>query len=167
MLGSFARFVPLWLVMLGLGGCSSDSGFTTDVAGDYTVAITNGSSSCNFSDWQEGKGTSGIELTLTQDGSNVHGTLGGVTGAFFSLVFGSAEFDGTIHGRSFELENFGSRPSTSGNCVFTYDSKVEGTQSGDSISGTITYSTQTNQNPDCDAAECAASQRFSGSRPPK
>jgi len=158
-----ARFL---LPLAALSGCSSDGEFTADVAGQYTVAITNGANSC-FESWEEGKETSGIELSLTQDGSKVHGVLGGASGAFFALAFGSADFDGSIHGDSFTLDNYGSRATTAGNCVYTYNATVNGSLNGDSISGTITYASKTNDNPDCEAVECSASQRFSGARPPR
>jgi hypothetical protein len=166
MLGRSGLLLAISFALLGPCGCSSDDEFTTDVAGKYTLAITNGENDC-FQDWEVGKETTGIELSLTQDGKNVHGTLGGLSGAFFMLAFGSADFDGTIQGSSIELDNYGSRPATSGNCVYTYNAKVTGNQTGDSIAGTITYAAQTNGNPDCDAVECSASQKFSGSRPPK
>lgn len=153
--------------LLGLAGCSSEAEFTSDVSGTYTVAITNGASDCDFKDWVEGKETSGIDLVITQDDRNIHGTLGGVTGAFFTLAFGSAEFDGTISGDELSMTNYGSRSNMSGNCSYTYNSTVAGKQNGDAISGTITYATKTNGNPDCSAVECSATQDFSGARPPK
>ncbi|HWA73000.1 MAG TPA: hypothetical protein VG937_11715 [Polyangiaceae bacterium] len=156
-------------LLLALGGCDSSEEFTSDiadVAGNYTVAVTNGASSCTF-DWEEGKESTGIDLTITQDGENLHATLGGVTGALFSLLFGSAEFDGMLHGKSLDLTNYGQRTSQQGNCSFTYNSIVSATQMGDAVEGTITYTTKTNGNPDCAAVECSAVQRFSGSRPPK
>jgi hypothetical protein len=164
---SFCEKALFTTIALALFGCSSGDGFTASVAGVYTVAITNEHDTCNFQNWEEGKETTGIELSITQNDTDIHGTLGGVVGAFFTLAFGSAEFDGSIHGNSFELDNYGSRSMTSGNCVYTYNSSVDGTQNGDSISGTITYASKTNGNPDCDAIECSASQKFSGSRPPK
>jgi hypothetical protein len=153
--------------MLALSGCSSEAEFTSDVSGTYTVAITNGANDCDFKDWIDGKETSGIELVVTQDNRNIHGTLGGVTGAFFTLAFGSAEFDGSISGDELSMTNYGSRSNTSGNCSYTYNSTVAGKQNGDAIAGSITYATKTNGNPDCSAVECAATQDFSGARPPK
>ena len=44
---------------------------------------------------------------------------------------------------------------------------AEAKQTGDTIAGTITYSTKTNGNPDCKAVECSATQKFNGARPPK
>jgi hypothetical protein len=157
------------LLLLVTGGCDSSEEFTSDiadVAGNYTVAVTNGASSCSF-DWEEGKESTGIDLTIMQDGQNLHATLGGATGALFSLLFGSPDFDGVLQGKSLELTNYGQRTSQQGNCSFTYNSIVDATQMGDAIEGTLTYATKTNGNPDCAAVECSAVQRFSGSRPPK
>src|SRR5438876_11452398 len=94
-----------FLLGVGLGGCSSDDGFTADVGGTYTVAITNEDSTCPFDNWVVGKETTGIGLTITQNGQNIHGTLDGITGAFFALAFGSANFDGTIKGNSLTPNN--------------------------------------------------------------
>jgi hypothetical protein len=167
MLGIARKLSAVLLPLLGLFGCGSDQEFTADAAGVYTVAITNQDSSCQFMDWVPGKETSGIELTITQDVDNLHGSLGGITGLFFAAAFGSADFSGSIHGNSLTLTNYGTRSTTQGNCTFTYNATVNGTQTMDAISGTITYSTQTNGNPDCEAVKCSALQKFSGTRPPK
>ena len=159
---SFALLLPL----LALGACGSDDEFTADVAGSYSVAITNGASSCAF-DWEEGKEATNIGLIITQEGSTVHGTLDGLTGAWFKVLFGSADFDGTIKGSSLTLTNYGENTTIEGNCSYTYNSTVEAKQTGDTIAGTITYSPKTNGNPDCKAIECSATQKFNGARPPK
>ena len=90
-----------------------------------------------------------------------------MTGALFTLLFGSADFDGTIKGSALNLTNYGSRAAQDGNCSYTYNSTVSATQSKDTIEGTITYATKTNGNPDCAAVECSATQRFNGTRPPQ
>jgi hypothetical protein len=167
MLGKSRRLLALSACALGLFGCSSEDEFTADASGTYTVAISNRASSCDFKDWVEGKETSGIELVITQDNRNIHGTLGGVTGAFFTVAFGSAEFDGSIQADRLSMTNYGTRANMTGNCSYTYNATVDGTQTGDAISGTITYATKTNGNPDCSAVECSATQDFSGSRPPR
>ena len=167
MLAFSRKSLAILLPLLGLCGCSSNNEFTADVAGNYTIAITNGASTCNFDNWVEGKETSGIGLVITQDEQNVHATLDGVTGALFTLLFGSPDFDGTIKGSSLNLTNYGSRAAQEGNCSYTYNSTVSATQSKDTIEGTITYATKTNGNPDCDAIECSATQRFNGTRPPR
>ena len=130
------------------------------------AVVTNGASTCTF-EWEEGKQSTGIELGITQDGEKVQATLGGVTGALFTLVFGSALFDGTVQGSALELTNYGERTAQQGNCSFTYNAVVEAEQMGDSIEGTLDYTAKTNGNPDCAQVECSAQQRFSGSRPPR
>ena len=167
MLGLPRKSLALLLPLLGLCDCGSNDEFTADVAGVYSVGITNEGNTCPFDNWEVGKETPGVGLTITQDGQTIHGQLDGLVGAFFALAFGSAEFDGTIKGSSLTLNNYGTRPQTMGNCSFTYNSTVRGSLTGDSIAGTITYSAATNNNPDCAAVECSASQKFSGSRPPK
>lgn len=169
MLDRTGNLLAISLTLCALGGCGSGDTFTTqvaDVAGNYTVAITNDASSCTF-DWEEGKESTGIQLAITQDGHNLQATLGGATGALFSLLFGSADFEGTVSGSSIELTNYGERTAQQGNCSYTYNSIAKATQTGDTIEGTLTYTTKTNGNPDCAAVECSALQRFSGSRPPK
>jgi hypothetical protein len=169
MMDQARKCLAIVLPLVLLVGCDSDGEFTADggdVAGSYTVAITNGASTCSFG-WEEGKETTGIELTITQAGQNLHATLGGATGAWFALLFGTADFDGTLKANALELTNYGERTAQQGNCSYTYNSNVQATQTNDTIEGTITYVTKTNGNPDCAAIECSATQRFSGNRPPK
>jgi hypothetical protein len=166
MLVHLRKSSAILLPLLALGACGSSDEFTADVAGSYSVAITNGASSCAF-DWEEGKEASNIGLIITQEGNDIHASLDGLTGAWFKLVFGSADFDGTIKGSSLTLTNYGERTTQAGNCSYTYNSTVEAKQTGDTIAGTITYSPKTNGNPDCEAIECSATQKFNGARPPK
>jgi len=84
MLALSRKSLAVLLPLLSLGGCGSDNEFTADVAGSYTIAITNGASTCKFDNWVEGKETSGIGLTITQDGQKVHATLDGVIGGLFT-----------------------------------------------------------------------------------
>lgn len=167
MLGQSRKSLAILLPVLALVGCSSDDEFTADVAGSYTIALTNDESTCAFSNWEKDKETSGIGLVITQDGDKIQGTLDGLAATFFDLWLGSHDFDGTIKGRALTLTNFGERPTQQGNCSFTYNAVVKANQNADTIEGTITYSPQTNGNPDCAAVECSALQRFSGVRPPK
>jgi hypothetical protein len=166
MLGLTRKSLGFLLPVLGLLGCSSDNEFTADVAGTYTVAIKNGKSTCNFDNWEEGKETTGVDLTLTQTGQKVHGVIGGAAGVLFNIAIGSNELDGTIKNTSISMTGYG-RSLTQGNCAYSYNVIVSGTQTDDNISGTMTYATKTNGNPDCSAIECSATQQFNGSRPPQ
>lgn len=150
-----------------LPGCGDgEDEFTVNVAGDYTLALTNRASSCAFDNWVEDESSSGIPLTVTQNGSELDGTVGGGAGLLLALWLGSAEFEGTAKGSTLTMTNYGTTQAREGNCSFTYNAVVRGTLKDNSISGTITYSPATNDNPDCANVECSAVQEFSGSRPP-
>jgi hypothetical protein len=166
MLGLTRKSLGVLLPLVALCGCSSDSEFTNDVAGTYTVAITNGKSSCDFKDWVEDKEATGVDLTITQDGQKIHGTIGGIAGVYLVVAIGTNELDGTIQKDSLSMTGYG-RSMMQGNCAFSYNVNVKGTQTGDSINGSITYATKSNRNPDCAALECSATQAFNGSRPPQ
>lgn len=159
---SLVLFTPVWLA-----GCSSEEEFTADVSGNYTVAVTNRTSTCAFMDWVEGKESSGIGFAITQDDEALHATVDGAAAIFFNLALGSVEFDGAVKRSSFELINYGSRSQMQGNCTFTYNATVAGELNGDAISGTITYAPATNDSPDCASVTCEAYQDFSGTRPPR
>jgi hypothetical protein len=151
-----------------LPGCGDgEDEFTVNVTGDYTVALTNRESTCDFPDWVEGESASGISLNIMQNGSELSGTVDGLAGVALALRLGSSEFEGSAKGSTLTLTNYGSIPARQGNCSFTYNATVRGTLRDNAISGTITYTPATNDNPDCASVECSAVQEFSGARPPK
>ena len=164
------KFCGLLAVLVGVLGCSSEAEFTeatADVSGNYQIALTNRTSSCDFKDWVEGKEAAGIGLLIAQDGEALHATVDGITAVWLGLALGSAEFEGTAERSAIQLTNYGSRAQTVDNCTFTYDATVNGELEGDAISGTITYAPHTNGASACGNLECQALQDFSGSRPPR
>jgi hypothetical protein len=54
-----------------------------------------------------------------------------------------------------------------GSCTYTFDATTDATLDGDTISGTTVYAPVLGTDPACDGIVCTASQRFSGSRPPR
>jgi hypothetical protein len=138
-----------------------------DLAGSYTIAITNGDNPCQFQNWNAGAKTSGIPLNITQDGANLTATVQGAAAVELTLLLGSADYKGTASGAGFELDNFGTSSFKNGNCAFTIKSTVNGTIAGDVIMGTIDYTPVTNGSPNCGAlAACMTEQLFNGTRPP-
>jgi hypothetical protein len=149
-------------------GCGDDENddFTADVSGDYTVALTNADNGCAFEQWERGDTTTGIGLSIEQQGRKLDASVDGVSSFVLGLVLGTAEFEGEARGLSFTMTAYGTIPRREGNCSFTINAEVEGELDGDSISGTITYAPATNDNPDCAEVRCSSVQNFSGSRPP-
>jgi hypothetical protein len=169
MLGSSRQLLAVLPLVLGLFACGSEDEFTANVGGDYTLALTNGKSTCNWDNWVEGKETTGVGFTLTQDGKALTGKVDPVTEVVFSLILGPGEFKGAVDGNTLTMTRPGKsvNATATNNCAYSYNATVDASQMGDSLAGTITYSTATNDNPDCDAVKCSATQKFNGSRAPQ
>jgi hypothetical protein len=152
------------VVALVVAGCGDDP---ANVAGDYTVAVTSGANGCNLTNWQEGSSTSGIGVTITQDGGNATAIIEGFVGQYVMAALGSRTFTGTVDGTDLDLDLIGTNALTTGNCTYTYNALLDGGIDGDVIIGTITYTAATNDQTDCAPLEgCESIQDFNGTRPP-
>jgi hypothetical protein len=136
------------------------------VAGNYTIAITNKENGCHYANWTDGQMTSGIPFTISQTGDMVTGQVGGLAGAYVTVILGANAFTGTVSGSSFVMDLTG-RAGAQGNCAYTTHAQITGSISGDAITGTLRYTDQTNNGTDCgDLNTCESSQAFTGVRPP-
>jgi len=157
------------LLLLGclpwLLSCGDDA--PVALAGQYTIALTNESDSCNNPNFTVGQTTMNIPLVITQDDNRVTADVGRPVAGVLDLVLGGHVYTGEVHGSSFSLTLFGTRSATMGNCTFTINSTIDGSLDGDLIMGDVTHRPADNGNPDCTAvATCATVQRFNGTRPP-
>lgn len=158
------------LVVLGVwlaaaAGCASDP---AQIAGDYTVGVTNRDNGCNFPNWTVGAMTSGVDVKIAESGSSVTADVTGGTGAVLDFAFGSSSFTGTIDGNQLNLTLEGTRVQQSGTCTYTYNGQIIATANGDTMTGRINYTPATNGNSSCTAvAGCLTYQEFNGSRPPQ
>ncbi len=145
-------------------GCSDPA----DVAGDYTVALTNRENGCNFDNWTVGNTSSNIPVTITQEGSSMSATVGGGAAVVLDLALGGHVYQGDVDGSHLTATIYGNRSATNGNCTFTYNSTFDADSDGDFLTGEIRYTPATNGNPDCATIEgCVNRQEFNGSRPPQ
>jgi hypothetical protein len=166
---AFASVVPVIALAALAAACggNSFSSQTADVAGDYTVDLKTGDNGCMFTSWTPGSSTMNVPVTLTQQGTTVTATVGGLAAAVLDLVLGTAQFQGTVTGDSFSLSAFGTAHATDGDCSYTLKATLAGSISGDSIQGQITYSESTNGSPACSYhATCTSVQNFDGVRAP-
>ena len=149
-----------------MAGCGSSA--PVNVAGSYTVAVTNKDNGCNLMSWTSGNSASGIGVSISQNGSMADATVQGATGTYLDLVLGSHDFTGNVDGDHLALTLYGTRQSTSGNCSWTFNANLDADLSGDVLTGTIDYVEKTNGNPDCtaDQSTCKSEQDFNGTRPP-
>ena len=148
--------------------CAACGGSDADVAGNFTIAVTNRDNGCNFANWMVDATASGIAVTVTQDGSNVTATVGGLTAILLNAALGSNAYTGSVDGDDLELEIIGTNTMTSGNCMFTYNSEIFATIDGDLLEGQIHYRGAGNGNTDCASITgCDSFQDFNGTRPPE
>jgi phage-related protein len=156
------RCLPLLIVV---AACSSSP---ANVAGTYSVAVTNRDNGCNLMNWTVGNSAANIGVTITQNGTQAIATVNGLVGGYLDVVLGSHELSGTVDGDHLSLTLFGTRTSSSGNCTWTYNANLEADLNGDILQGTIDYRPKTNGNPDCTQmlATCSSRQDFNGTRPP-
>ena len=139
-----------------------------DVAGNYTVSVTNGPDRCATGSWTEGDSSSGIPVVITQDGDQITIFVEGPTGTLLSLGVGDNQFDGQVSGSSITAALVGDVTQRQDMCVYTYTVDMRGTIDGDLLEGTLTWRPVTNGHADCGALDtCEGNvQNFNGTRPP-
>lgn len=152
--------------LLGLVCLAACNNGPADVAGDYTMALTNKDNGCMFMNYTVGATTTGVQVTITQASSTATATVMGGGGLVLDAVLGGNVFSGKVDGDSIDLTLPGSRSFTNGNCAFTYNGEILGSLAGDTLTGRIEYTAATNMNPDCTNQGCITTQDFNGTRPP-
>jgi hypothetical protein len=154
------------LLGVPLLGCGSSE--PADVAGNYSIALTNRDNGCNLANWTVGEQATGIPVVIMQEGSTATADVQAGAGFILDAALGSSIYTGDVDGNDLFLELFGNRPQQQGNCSFTFNSEIDASLAGDALSGRINYKAATNDNPDCTALEgCVSFQEFNGTRPPE
>lgn len=148
---------------LVLAACGGDD---VNVAGSYTMQVTNGENGCMFASWTVGA-QGQAPVTITQEGSQVTATVMGFAAISLGVAVGSNVFTGTIDGDELDLAIIGDVALSQGSCAYTINAEIHATARGDSMSGRIEYRAATNNSSECGALTgCLTVQNFAGSRPP-
>lgn len=145
---------------------SSCSASPANVAGTWSINLTNGTNGCMLDNWTPGESTSGIPVTFTQSGSAVTLTVMGGYATALDIYFGSHVFTGMVDGNRIDARLVG-RAGGTGGCAYTPVIDLTGTVAGDTVTGQLLWSFDTNTSPDCGMyATCQTDQSMNGSRPP-
>jgi hypothetical protein len=165
------RYIPsavaLTLAMTACSGSSSSSALPADLSGQYSLSVTNTDNGCNYATWTIGNTAQNVPFSVSQSGADVSGTVQGAAAAYFA-VLGIGTLQGTVNGSSASLTAVGTNAVKQGTCSFFVRATVDMTLTGNTINGTVTYSNETNNAPDCGAlSTCGSHQSIAGSRPPK
>jgi hypothetical protein len=155
----------LSVIAAGVAACSGGNfqSTTANISGEYSVTLTNESNACMFTSWTNGATTQDVHVTFAQSGTTATATVDGVAAAVFDLVLGTATFQGSVQGDSFTLTAIGSNSAKDGMCAYTLKSTMQGSISGATIQGTVTYTETTNGSPDCGyRSTCSSVESFAG-----
>jgi hypothetical protein len=125
------RIRTLACSLILFAACGGDA----DVAGNYTIAVTNTDNGCMFDTFTVGETNTAIPLVITQSESSLSAEIGGLAGAAFNVVFGSDMLSGEVDGEDVELRVFGTPSATEGGCTRTANATASGTIDGDFLSG--------------------------------
>src|SRR5689334_7797456 len=114
-----------------LVACGTDD---ADVSGNYMTTITNGDNGCNFGNWTVG-GVTVAAVTIVQGGNRVTATVTGLPGLVLDAALGDHVYTGIVSGDSLNVNLFGTRSNTTGNCTYTYNSEIHAAVAGDVLTG--------------------------------
>src|SRR5690349_16693792 len=101
-----------------------------DLAGDYTISVTDGDNGCNLANWMKGTSTKNIDFTVTQSEAHAVGLVGGLAGTYMDLVLGSHKFEGEVTGDAFSMTDYGTNQGTMNGCSYTINATIDGTIDG-------------------------------------
>jgi hypothetical protein len=156
----------LALLLVLTAACGGDP---TNFTGMYSLSLTNGENGCDFANWEVGASSTGVPIVVTQveGDADVSIQVQGVAGLLISLLTTEDTTTDSVDGDNLEATIVGTRSTTEGNCTYTVTVTISATLDNDTVTGTIRYSTPTNDAPDCGAREqCRSVQNFNGTRPP-
>jgi hypothetical protein len=156
--------ILLAIVVLCVCACGSSS---ADVSGAYSGPVTNGANSCPGA-WVTGQ-TNDANVTIAQSGADVSIQVTGTAGLLLQLGFGTNAFTGSVGGNHVDARIIGSVPATAGGCQYSFNGSLSANVSGDTLSGSITYTPETNDHADCDTMSitgCSRTQSFTMTRVP-
>jgi len=157
------RTILLALVVAASTACSSDpNGPTAQVAGDYTLTVTDNQNGCQVENFTTGASQSGITMTIAQNGSSLSATGTGSTGLMLAFATGDT-LNGWIDGQEASLTSSVSH--TVGGCAYSTTATANLTFTGNQIQGTILYTDSGNGSSDCGfMQQCTSTQTVTGSR---
>ncbi len=159
--------LPSVVALLGLATSAACGSDPADVAGTYTVAVTNRTNGCNLNNWTEGSSQSGIPLLITQADEDITATVEQAWGLAVAVWLGSRSFVGTVDGHDIEATLHGTNTFNMNGCTYTLNAELIGEHSGDALSGRLNYRGLGNGTDACATiTDCVSFQEFAGVRPP-
>lgn len=154
------------VVITACGGDESEG--AADFSGNYSVAVTNRTNDCQYDGFEIGKSAQNVAFEISQSGSTASGKMTGLAGDFYLFLFGIGTLQGEVVGDTVSLSSVGTAELVKNGCKFFVRAQIDATITGDAVNGTVTYSNETAEMPQCQPLSgCTSTQALSGNRPPK
>jgi hypothetical protein len=153
------------LAAIFLAGCTSSTAPFASLGGIFTGAVVNGPNGCPVP-LEKGMRSSAV-VTVGQMEANVDVQFSGPAGSVLQVTFGSSSFSGTVSGNHVNANIVGTAATTRGGCVFTMNGVLTADLGGNTLSGDLVYTPQTNGNPECARMQvtgCITQQSFGVTR---
>ena len=90
----------------GATGCGSDP---ADVAGAFSISLTNRENGCALGNWTVGAQSQGVPVTITQSGATASADVAGLARVALDLALGNHVYQGDVDGNDIALKIIGSR----------------------------------------------------------
>jgi hypothetical protein len=157
------RTIPIAVALFASVACSSSSeGPPAQVAGDYTLTITDGQNGCNVLNFTTNATQSGTIVTIAQNGSALSATATHMSGLVLAFAAGD-KIGGMIEAEEASLAS--SANLTQGGCAYTLTATTNMTFHENQMQGTTLYTASGNGSPDCGPLQnCTTTQTFTGAR---
>jgi hypothetical protein len=155
--------LPLALVVAAAAACSSnDNAPPAQVAGDYTLTVTDNQNGCQVENFTTGATQSGITMAVTQNGTSLSATGTASSGLMLAFATGNT-LNGWIDGQEASLSSTVTH--TVGGCTYSTTATANLTFSGNQVQGSVLYTDSGNGSPDCNVMQqCTSTQTVNGSR---
>jgi hypothetical protein len=163
-MGSFGmRTILLTTLVAMVAACSGNDsdGPPAQVAGNYTLTITDQQNGCNVENFTTNASQSGTVIAIAQDGSSLSMTAMSTQGLVLAFAAGDT-LAGTIDGSQASLSS--SSGLSQGGCQYSTTATTNAHFSDSQVTGTILYTQMGNGSSDCVVQQCTSTQTFTGSR---
>lgn len=157
------RTILLALVttVVACSGSSADEP-PAQVAGNYTLTITDNQNGCNLENFTTNASQTGTMVAITQSGGSLTATAMHTSGLVLAFAAGDT-LNGWIQGHDASVSATSGR--TQGGCVYTTTATANITFSDTGMQGNIVYTDSGNGSSDCGVMQqCTSTQTFTGSR---
>jgi hypothetical protein len=131
---------------------SSDNSASDDLAGGYSITLTNASNDCELDSFPSGETTQG-SLTISQGSDQAIAELSGYAAAPFQTLLGGAALTGSASNGAGHFLLYGTPQFKLGDCDYRLNAELGVARDGDRLVGTVAWTAVTDHAASCGVLE--------------